>query len=238
MNQAVDIRLEIKMLREKLRLRETYLFALENDFLESMTGYERKSASFFVEQIRYSRNLLVGEGNMSFALSLANKPEVNPTGIVATTYEEYAFLPKLGKENRRLLCDLGVSVYHGIDATKLDISFVDRSFGVIIFQFPNVGSRKPIRGRNPNSVLIEGFLKSASKCLQSRGKVMITAVDNPYYSGAFQFEEAAKKAGFKSPKGYMFDLDSFPEYIHTNTNSGGSALNKHKKLLTWIFYLK
>lgn len=63
----------------------------------------------------------------------------------------------------------------------------------------------------------------------------ISVVDSPHYRGAFQFEEAAKIAGFKPPEIYKFDPNTFPEYEHTMTHQTGSALENHNKFSTFIF---
>jgi len=121
---------------------------------------------------------------------------------------------------------------------KLDQDFPANSFETIIFQFPNVGSRDPIEGHNPNFILIRNFLKSAAKRLRSDGKVMVSAVDSPHYEGAFQFKDAARLAGFQPPQTLPFDPDKFPGYSHVNTNDGESAIEDHRKFATWIFALK
>lgn len=108
-------------------------------------------------------------------------------------------------------------------------------FDTIIFQFPHAGSREPIRGHNPNFVLVRDFLKSASAQLVYGGKVLITAVDSPYYRGAFQFEEAAKLAGFKEAETYPFDPSDFPGYVHTMAHEDGDALSHHDDFSTWVF---
>jgi len=70
------------------------------------------------------------------------------------------------------------------------------------------------------------------------GQVLITAVDSPYYHGAFQFDEAAVAAGFSKPDTYSFDPSKLPGYTHTNTNNTDSAIDGHDKFRTWVFSLK
>lgn len=92
-----------------------------------------------------------------------------------------------------------------------------------------------MQGHNPNFILVRDFLKSAALQLRIGGKVLITAVDSPHYQGAFQFDEAAKIAGFSPPESYSFDPDAFPEYEHTMTHQSGSALDEHQRFRTWVF---
>lgn len=197
-----------------------------------------KKTSFFLSQIRQGNTLFVGEGNLSFALSLAKTPGITASNLVATTYEKNSELSKEAQQNSETLNQSGVSVINGVDATKLEQHFPHGKFDTIVFQFPNAGSREPEYGRNPNYILIRDFLKSVASCLAPNGIILITAVDSLHYQGAFQFEEAAEKAGYSILGSYPFDPESFPGYSHTNTNDDDSALEKHDEFKTWIFELK
>lgn len=201
-------------------------------------GIELKSAKFFLDQIQSGKILLVGEGNLSFARCLIEKHRIYPHNMSATTYESETELSEQAKTNAAFLEKSGAFVLHNVDAGHLHRVFTGEKFASIIFQFPNIGSRKPVRGRNPNFNLVRGFLNSARNCLYNSGKVIITAVDSPHYAGAFQFEEAAEKTDFHPPKSYAFDPKDFSGYSHTNTNDDESALETHKKFLTWIFHSK
>ncbi len=182
--------------------------------------------------------LLVGEGNLSFALSLAGIAKFHPRQITATTYETEQNLTNDAISNATALRYSGVAVINGVDATNLRANFGSERFDNIAFQFPNTGSREPIEGRNPNFVLIREFLESASGQLTQGGKVFITAVDSPYYEGAFHFDEAAKITGFKAPVKQPFNPDDFPGYEHSMTNEDESAIDDYDKFATWIFQLQ
>lgn len=197
-----------------------------------------RKTSFFISQIQQGKTLFVGEGNLSFALSIAKIPEINASSLIVTTYEKTFDLSEEAQQNSETLRQSGASVINEIDATKLDRYFPYQKFDTIIFQFPNAGSREPEYGRNPNYILIRDFLKSAASCLAPNGKILITAVYSPHYQGAFQFEEAAEKAGYNIRGSYPFDPESFPGYSHTNTNDDDSTLEKHDEFKTWIFELK
>ena len=195
-----------------------------------------KTRSFdFVSAVAGGRTLLVGEGNLSFALSLAKNPKITPSSIIATTYEPKTDLSAEAIANAATLRTLGVTVLHGVDATSLRKNLGSWLFYSVIFQFPHVGSREPIEGHNPNFILVRDFLVSAAAQLQYGGQVFITAVDTPHYRGAFQFDEAADIAGFQLPEVYPFDPNAFPEYEHTMTHQSGSALDDHHKFSTWVF---
>jgi 25S rRNA (uracil2634-N3)-methyltransferase len=197
-----------------------------------------RKTSLFVSQIQEGNTLFVGEGNLSFALSIAKMPSITSSKLTATTYEKTSDLSEEAQQNSEILKQSRVSVINGVDATKLDRYFSHHKFDTIVFQFPNAGSREPEYGRNPNYILIRNFLKSAATCLDPNGKILITAVDSPHYQGAFQFEEAAENSGYRIIGTYPFDPESFPGYSHTNTNDDDSALEKHDDFKTWIFELK
>src|SRR5208282_2881257 len=80
----------------------------------------RKAAAFdFVGTVAHGRTLLVGEGNLSFAISLAETKRIIPGYLTATTFEIERNLSSAGQENARLLRFLGVSVIYGVDAADL-----------------------------------------------------------------------------------------------------------------------
>lgn len=197
-----------------------------------------KVSSYFLGRVSIGKILFVGEGNLSFALAVSNMQQISAKDITAATYEDERNISDITRRNAARLLEKGATVLHGVDATNLEKFFRYRHFDTIVFQFPNVGSRIPFEGRNPNFILIRDFLRSARKCLNPHGKVMITAVDSPHYQGAFHFEEAAGIAGFNKPDVYSFDPAKLPAYIHTNTNDENSALDGHNKFSTWVFSLQ
>lgn len=195
-----------------------------------------KSASFdFVAEVSLGRTLLVGEGNLSFALSLAEMPGIMPSKLIATTFENKEELSPDAITNAEALRRMGVTVLHGVDASNLTSVFGLWRFDTIVFQFPHAGSREDVGGRNPNFILVRDFLISAAAQLQRSGKVLISAVDSPHYRGAFQFDEAADITGFAPPESYPFDPSAFPEYEHTMTHQSGSAMDHHDEFSTWVF---
>jgi 25S rRNA (uracil2634-N3)-methyltransferase len=201
--------------------------------------FKQVTAAFdFVSTIAKGRTLLVGEGNLSFALSLAGMELINPRQLTATTYETTNELSEAAQENANTLRYAGARVLHGIDATKLPATFGRERFDTIVFQFPNVASREPVEGHNPNFILVRDFLISAAAQLASGGQVLISAVDSPHYRGAFQFEEAAALAGFQEPLSYPFDPAAFSGYEHIMTHEDGSALDNHDAFATWLFRME
>jgi hypothetical protein len=198
-----------------------------------------KTISFeFVRQISKGAALLVGEGNLSFSKILLRKDKIRARWLTATTYEKESGLTEEARSNACILRLAGAQVLHGVDATKLDSIFGATLFESIVFMFPNVASRIPVRGRNPNFVLARDFLRSAARHLARDDRVMVTAVNSPHYLGAFSFHEAARIAGFQSPEVYRFNPASFPGYVHTMTHRDESALAEHDRFSLWVFSLK
>lgn len=179
--------------------------------------------------------LFVGEGNLSFALTMSRKPSVAASSILATVYEAEEDLTDTAYANARKLLKLGCSVKTGVDATHLSDTIGKRQFRTIIFQFPNVASRDPRYGQNPNHVLVTRFLKNTRNHLRPGGVVVISTVDSPFYEGAFKMDEAARKAGFTAPDIYTFDPKDYSGYTHQNTANEESAADGQTTFATFVF---
>lgn len=225
--QLIHKSLNLGLVREAYRLRQI------DRLLVRMLHKARKFD--FIGAIAEGRTLLVGEGNVSFALALAKNSRVSANRLVASVYQRRDELTDDAISNMDDLKSLGATVLLGVDATALQASLGSWLFDTIVFQFPHTGSREPVQGHNPNFILVRDFLKSASGQLRIGGQVLITAVDSPHYQGAFQFDEAAKIAGFALPESYTFDPNAFPGYEHTMTHQSGSALEEHHRFRTWVF---
>ena len=189
----------------------------------------------FGQKVAAGSVLFVGEGNFSFALSLARLRAVEPGGLTATSYEPEESLSETAYDNAQKLIRLGARVRTGVDGTRLADTFPQKHFRLIIFQFPNVASREALYSQNPNHVMITRFLKSASDHLARNGEIVVSTVDSPFYEGAFKMQEAAQKAGLARPVIYDFDPARFAGYAHQNTDNEGSALGNHDTFATFAF---
>lgn len=190
---------------------------------------------FFSDLINQGKTLFIGEGNLSFSLDLALRPNTSKAHIVATTYEDKDSISDAAAQNAEILKKVGANILHGIDAENLQDTLGSAKFSTIIFQFPHSGSRDAIRGKSPNFVLVRRFLKNAKEHLLPNSKVIITIVDRPHYHGTFQLGDAAKDAGFTISEPLSFDPSQFTGYDHTNTHDDESAINRHSRFLTCIF---
>jgi len=164
-------------------------------------GGKVKESFDLAAQISSGQCLLVGEGNLSFAKSLLSFQNISPSKIVATTFEHLNSLSEETTANAKYLSEKGVVVLNGVNARKLNAAIGSNKFSTIVFQFPHTGRRHPVKGKNPNYVLVRDFLNSARGHLIQNGLVCISAVDSPHYQGAFQFEKAAASAGYYPPQG-------------------------------------
>jgi hypothetical protein len=117
----------------------------------------------------------------------------------------------------------GATVMSGVDATRLSKWFGRRKFDFIACQLPNVGSRNPLYGRNPNHVIVRCCMKSATDHLNRNGIVAISAVNNPHYDGAFDVDGASECNEYEIPVVYPFYFSDYPSYTHVKTKDDGRA---------------
>ena len=176
--------------------------------------------------------LLVGEGNLSFARSLAEQAKVR-TSIIASTHEAERVLSEETKRNAAMLRGLGARGMQGIDATRLEQRF-RRGLRTVVFQFPNVGSRRSVYGGTANHHLMRRFLRSCARVLASDGIVAITTVDSPYYHGLFDVPGAADATAFSVVRVHPFHRSRWNGYSHVNTLDVGSALRASYRACTWV----
>lgn len=188
----------------------------------------------FASNINKGSALLVGEGNLSFALSLAAKAS-KPYNIIATTYELSHNLDYLGRKNKKELESLGAKVLHEVDATKLHLHFQNQQFHSIIFQFPHTSKQDYIEDKNPNFELLRNFLISAKQRAHPNGSIIVSYVDSNYYNSLFNFQKLKEELNFNSIEKYEFDPSDFPKYKHRMTNSSESGIIGHNKFATMVF---
>ncbi|KAL3508322.1 hypothetical protein ACH5RR_027723 [Cinchona calisaya] len=131
----------------------------------------------------YSSNheiLLVGEGDFSFSLCLA-KSFGSASNIVASSLDSFDNLIKMYKDakcNLENLKNLGASLLHGLDATKMKLhtNLRMRKFDRIIFNFPHAGfhgKEDEIRLIRMHRKLVNGFLHNARCMLRADGEIHI-----------------------------------------------------------------
>lgn len=95
--------------------------------------------------VRGGQILVVGDGDFSFAKGLVKHMGGDGDGLVLTSYDSAkAVAHKYSNANANIeACKkAGADVMHGVDATKLRVSFPSRKFDRIIFNFPHSGEQR------------------------------------------------------------------------------------------------
>ncbi|PIA13136.1 hypothetical protein COEREDRAFT_22623, partial [Coemansia reversa NRRL 1564] len=177
--------------------------------------------------------LLIGEGNFSFARSIASRLE-SGTNIVATALDSEAVVKEKYsadaedhiKEFRRL----GGTVMFGIDGTKLKTykQLRGKRFSHIVFNFPHTGSGDKDEGRNIilNQRLLLEFFNNVRELLTDgiaisdrptkRGQVHVTLKSGKPYD-MWKITKLARQCGLITLSAYPFKLTAYPGYEHRRT---------------------
>ena len=219
--------LNLKQIEQGYYSKAKELRALDHELYmlyKSITKYD------FISKIKEDSTLLVGEGNLSFTISLVQKLQLLPS-LITSTYEDYSELSECARANAKLLKRAGIKVLHGLDATELHKNFFD----TIIFQFPHSGSREGINGINANYVLVKKFITSASYILKTDGVILITIVDSDFYNNTFRFDELAEELRISQPTKYKFNPKDYPEYEHTMTHQEENGIDDYSKFINYEF---
>jgi len=178
------------------------------------------------------RILIVGDGNLSFSLSLASL--VGPVRITATTYDSPEAVVKKYPEaatNIELLSNMGVEVLHRVDATRLQAqTYIQKDagghvvpndgtlpqFDRIIFNFPHAGgsSHEDIVA---NRALLKGFFESAGRLVKDHiGEIHVSLRRNKFYD-SWKILNVAKATGLMLFKEVPFHVNRFPGYVVRRT---------------------
>ncbi|KAI7896972.1 uncharacterized protein EV154DRAFT_541258 [Mucor mucedo] len=199
--------------------------------------------------------LLIGEGNFSFARSLAeNYLEEGSENMVATCYDtEKVLYEKYGdeaKDNVELIREYGATVLFEVDATDFPKEVKKNRYHKIIFNFPHAGSGIKDQDRNvvANQKLLNGFFDAATPMLTKASKGEIPATKSntrqaeeeivpdgeihvtlktckPY--NLWAVKGLVKANGVLAVKGTTpFYADDFPGYEHRRTLGYKEGLSK------------
>lgn len=169
--------------------------------------------------------LIVGDGNLSFSLSLASF--LGGKNIVCTCYDsEQIFRSKYPSSagNIRALRNLEATVLFRVDATQLHseqrlTKLQEAGYDRIVFNFPHTGAA----GSTPESIqsnqeLLQGFFVSASLILQPQGQIHLTLRDTPFYQ-SWKMPEQAEKADLSFVMKDSFQAELFVGYECARTAS-------------------
>ncbi|KAH0457685.1 hypothetical protein IEQ34_013000 [Dendrobium chrysotoxum] len=183
--------------------------------------------------------LLVGEGDFSFSLSLANAFG-SAINIVATSHDAYDILLKKyskAQSNVEELKKMGASIVHEVDATKMKFhaGLRTRRFDRIVFNFPHAG----FKGKEDHPQLIKyvvlhsclygsiklhrqlvrGFFRNAGHMLRPYGEVHVSHKTAAPFSH-WNLEELAAENSLVLVESANFCIEDYPGY--NNKRGDGS----------------
>ncbi|KAK8369340.1 hypothetical protein V6Z12_A01G105900 [Gossypium hirsutum] len=169
----------------------------------------------------YSSNhqiLLVGEGDFSFSLSLANA-FATASNICASSLDSYDTLMKKYKNaisNLENLEKLGACLLHEVDATKMKhhTDLANRKFDRIIFNFPHAGFYG--KEDNPHMIqmhrnLVQGFFRSARGMLRANGEIHVNHKTSAPFS-LWNLEKLASECSLAWIQCVDFNVEDYPGY--------------------------
>ncbi|WOH16258.1 hypothetical protein DCAR_0935808 [Daucus carota subsp. sativus] len=202
----------------------------DDDDEESSNGSEALSSSD--EEVERSekwiqhysssqRILLVGEGNYSFAVSLA-KAFRSAHNIVATSLDSLGDLGKKYSDavaNVRELEEMGGLVLSGLDATQMKDHYflTTQRFDRIVYNFPHVGFRFPEANGcqiKMNKDLVKGFLRNAKALLKKdSGEIHVTHKNGDPYD-KWDLVKKAQKLGLVLHETMPFYQQKYPGYLN------------------------
>jgi 25S rRNA (uracil2634-N3)-methyltransferase len=167
--------------------------------------------------------LLVGEGDLSFTLSLLH--DHGCASLTATTYDTLPALVEKYPQAQDVvqqIKDEDQTVLHGIDAQKLSSYKALKKkapFDRIIFNFPHTGglSTDVNRQVRANQALLSSFFQSSIPLLTSpEGTVLVTLFEAEPY-GLWNIRDLARHSGLVVLRSWKFERDVYPLYRHART---------------------
>ncbi|XP_052178959.1 uncharacterized protein At4g26485-like [Diospyros lotus] len=164
--------------------------------------------------------LLVGEGNFSFAASLATAFG-SARNMVATSLDSRELVEEKhpsARTNLQLLEQLGCTILHQVDATAMirDPRLDSKLFDRIVFNFPHAGFT--FKESDPSQIklhksVVKGFLRNAYEMLRKSGQVHITHKTSHPFS-KWKVKKLAEGVGLKLAEEVEFYLYEYPGYIN------------------------
>ena len=172
--------------------------------------------------------LVIGDGNFSYSLALAQHRDLRTAPLVCTCLEGELELAKrpLAVECVTELRKLGVCVLYGVDGTKLEacpqLAALGKKYSTIVFNFPHSGGKSNIKR---NRQLLRDFFKSSVSILLPDGEVHVTLCRGQGgtpadatargHHNSWQVVEMAAEAGLLLGRVEPFTPSSCPGYVPT-----------------------
>nr|GMC53663.1 heavy metal-associated isoprenylated plant protein 41-like [Ipomoea batatas] len=169
--------------------------------------------------------LLVGDGDFSFSLCLANSFG-SASNILASSLDSYDEVTKKykdAKSNLEKLQHLGATILHGVDAIKMKLhtDLRMRKFDRIIFNFPHAGfhgKEDNVRLIQMHRELIRGFFRNASGMLRAYGEIHVSHKTNKPFCH-WNLAELASKSSLVLIGCVDFNNADYPGYNHKRGDS-------------------
>lgn len=201
--------------------------ATSNAPLSSQTSITKQapkqaSQSHIVPFDVFDNVLLVGEGDLSFTLSLLL--DHGCASLTATTFDSHdALLDKYphAQEHMQQIQDEEQTILHGVDAAKLySHKQVKRRapYDRIFFNFPHTGgvSTDVNRQVRANQALLSAFFQAAISLLSPSGTVLVTLFEAEPYT-LWNVRDLGRHAGLMVRRSWRFEKDVYPLYRHART---------------------
>jgi 25S rRNA (uracil2634-N3)-methyltransferase len=187
----------------------------------------RSSSQTYFGLYKSNRRILtVGDGDLSFSLSIANvfyeKKQKKLNRLIATTHESLQSITETYHNMESILSSLqnfGVKLYHNIDATQFEqYSFLpENSLDIVIWNFPCIRVDKGADGQvselELNQQLLRKFFQSVKYILQRNGEVHVTHKTIEPFSW-WGLTQIAAEEGFQLYGQIVFDRWNYPGYIN------------------------
>lgn len=160
--------------------------------------------------------LTVGDGDLSFSLSIANylfEKQGHARNLTATTHESYESIVRTyvnGALNVRLLTKLGAMVHHGVDATNLASTdaLQGEKYDFVTWNFPCIRISKGADGQvselEANINLMRSFFRNVGNYLTVSGEVHVAHKTIEPFSW-WNIKELAKESNFQCNFSIIFD---------------------------------
>ncbi|KAI4388567.1 hypothetical protein MLD38_000884 [Melastoma candidum] len=180
---------------------------------------KKKNAKWIMHYSSKHEILLVGEGDFSFAVSLA-EAFGDATNMVATSLDSRSSVVRKyrqGEKNLETLEEYGCTVLHGVDVNSMDRHLEPKGFDMIVFNFPHaacgsdyIDERCELQIKRHRK-LVKGFLMNAVPLLRWNGEIHVTTKTGHPYS-EWKVEELAEEVGLKLLEEVGFSKWDYPGY--------------------------